>query len=118
MRKFIFGLIATAMLAQLPVPSQAGNTFEEAKVDLRNKSDQCVSYDVPGTRERGFIESGGYAYVYVRSLLTSNWKITAKIVNCSTRALIIERYDYFPASGRSELSVHNQGSTYIMRHGP
>lgn len=124
MHKFIFGLIAAAILAQIPVPSQAGSVNAIATLDLRNKSDQCVWWNIPATSATGSnlsgdVKPGRSTVISIMSAsYSSSRRINAKIVNCSNNQLIIERYDYVPISGKSELSVHNQGSTYIMRHGP
>lgn len=124
MRKFIFGLIAAAILAPIPVPTQAWSVNAIATLDLRNKSDQCVWWNIPATtatgeKYSGEVKAGQSSVISVMSGSTSSSRrINAKIINCSNNQLIIERYDYIPISGRSELSVHKQGSTYIMRHGP
>jgi hypothetical protein len=124
MQKFIFSLIAAAILAQVPVPSQAGSVNAIATLDLRNKSDQCVWWNIPATTATGQtlsgdVRAGQSTVISVMSAsYSSSRRINAKIVNCSNHQLIVERYDYVPISGRSELSVHKQGNTYIMRHGP
>ncbi len=121
MQKFIFGLIATAMLAQIPVPSQAGSVNAIATLDLRNKSDQCVWWIFPENKDRrqGELTPGQSTVVSIMvASYSSSSRINAKIVNCSNHQLIVERYDYVPISGKSELSIHKQGNTYIMRHGP
>lgn len=116
MRKFMFGLIAAAILAQIPVPTQASDINPITMLDLRNKSDQCVEYDVAA--QRGTIQPGHFAHIYVDSAWVSSMrKVIARIVNCSTRALIVEEYIYIPTEGRSYLIVQKQGSTYVMRHG-
>ncbi|MGB6984594.1 MAG: hypothetical protein WBD74_01320 [Candidatus Aquilonibacter sp.] len=120
MQKFIFGLIATAILAQIPVPSQAGSVNAIATLDLRNKSDQCVWWNIPNKdRLQGEVGPGQSTVISIMvASYSSSSRINAKIVNCGNHQLIVERYDYVPISGRSELSVHKQGNTYIMRHGP
>jgi hypothetical protein len=125
MQKFIFGLIAAAILVAGPMPSQAGSVNAIATLDLRNKSDQCVWWNIPATTATGSnlsgdVKPGQSTVISIMSAsYSSSRRINAKIVNCSNNQLIIERYDYVPISGRSELSVHgNQSSGYIMRHGP
>jgi hypothetical protein len=124
MRKFILALIAVAVLVLAPTLSQAGSVNAIATLDLRNKSDQCVWWNIPSTTATGGnlsgdVKPGQSTVISVMSAsYSSSRRINAKIVNCSNNQLIIERYDYIPISGRSELSVHGQGGSYIMRHGP
>ena len=118
MRKFVLALIAVAILALTPALSQAGSVNAIATLDLRNKSDQCVWWNVPGERNDALKPGQSTVISVMSASYSSSRKVIAKIVNCSNNQLIVERYDYIPISGRSELSIHNQGGTYIMRHGP
>lgn len=119
MQKFIFALIAATILAQIPIASQAGSVNAIATLDLRNKSDQCVWWNVPGERNDALRPGQSTVISVMSASYSSSRQVIAKIVNCSNNQLIVERYDYIPISGRSELSIHKlSNGSYIMRHGP
>lgn len=120
MRKFIFVLIGAAILAQAPVSSQAGSVNAIATLDMGNKSDQCVWWNIPGERN-GELKPGQSTVISVMSAsYSSSRRVDVKIVNCANNQLIPpERYDYIPISGKSQLTIHKlSNGSYIMRHGP
>jgi len=120
MQKLIFGLSIAATLALTVASGQAGSVNAVATLDLANKSDQCVWWDIPGERN-GELKPGHSTVISVMSAsYSSSRKVIAKIVNCSNNQLIPpERYDYIPISGRSQLTIHKvSNNSYIMRHGP
>lgn len=123
MTKFIIGLIAAMIV--MPTAAPANNTTVFAIFDIRNKSDQCVSWQIPNSKNYGFLHPGesavnrqervGNAFSTATSV-----RIEATVQDCTTRRQIGPmRYDYIPVNSRSELSIHKQSpGVYIMRHGP
>jgi hypothetical protein len=122
---FIGGLIAAVILAA--AAASANSTTAYANFDIRNKSDQCVFWNLPTKRDGtryGTLRPGESSkeYQIVGNAFGSatSAKIEAKIQDCGTHHQIGPvRYDYIPVNSRSELSIHKQSpGVYIMRHGP
>jgi len=100
----------------------AGDHYPYTLWDIRNKSDQCVVWKLPEFSSIGGELHPGQTYEGKRSLRTelhASIKVTAQVEDCRTQDQIgVERYDYIPIYGHSELSIHGAKGNYIMRHGP
>jgi hypothetical protein len=123
MQKVIFSLIAAAVLvAAAAKPGQTAGS----SLDIANKSDKCVNIDIMYVNNSGvedhhrtFMKPGETRHVYIWPQGThGSPKVVADIEHCDSRQMIVRRYDYIPNQGASQLSIHNQGATVIMRHGP
>jgi hypothetical protein len=123
MQKVIFSLIAAAVLvAAAAKPGQASGS----QLDIANKSDKCANIDIKYFNNSGvedhyrtFLKRGESRHVYIWPAGThGSPKVDADIEYCDSRQLIVRRYDYIPNQGASQLTIHNQGTTVIMRHGP
>ena len=124
MKRFFFAFLTLAFLA--PTAAYSNTTQVFVKFDIRNKSDRCVFWIFPNQKDgstQGYLKPGESAVN--QSFRVGNAfgvhysaRIEATIQDCATRRQIVMRYDNVPADATSELSIHKQGSTYIMRHGP
>jgi hypothetical protein len=95
-------------------------------LDVVNRSNACVWFTVDNRDmfkdfnvESAVIHPGAAREFRGRPSGVSHMKARAQVwkKNC-TGAFVGDRRDDFPSEGNSQLSIHNSGSGYIMRHGP
>jgi hypothetical protein len=94
-------------------------------LDVVNKSDKCVWFTIHSPWDQNIVNAiiwPGASHSFQepwsdKGAYTARAQIYRK--NCDG-AFIEDRHDRFPSTqgSRSELSIHNSGTGYIMRHGP